>query len=87
MMNNELLLLYRKYIDTFIEQTKTKLQETLEPKMNNQWETFLFNPSIKLAEEGKCLLAVTSFEAINFVFNTHTHTNENKSFSISTPSH
>ena len=31
-MNNELLLLIKKLTDTLIEQTKTKLQETLEFK-------------------------------------------------------
>ena len=45
-------------------------------------ETFSSNPSIKLFEEGKWLLAVTSFEASNFVFNV---TDENNSFSITTP--
>ena len=47
-------------------------------------ETFSSNPSIKLFEEGKWLLAVTSFEASNFVFNV---TDENNSFSITKPAH
>ena len=45
-------------------------------------ETFSFNPPINLVEEGKWLLAVTSSEAANSVFNI---TDENNSFSISTP--
>ena len=54
-MNNELLLLIKKHTDTFIEQTKTKPQETLEFKMNMQTQTFSFNPPIKLIEEEKWL--------------------------------
>ena len=47
-------------------------------------QTFSFNPPINLIGEGKWLLAVTSFECINSVFNI---TNENISFSISTRGH
>ena len=65
-----------------IEQTKTKPQETLEFKKNKQNQTFSFNPSINLLEEGKWLLAVSSFECTNSVFNI---TNENNSFSIIIP--
>ena len=83
-MNNELLLLIKKHTDTLIEQTKTKPQETLEFKMNKQNQTFSFNPSINLLEEGKWLLAVSSFECTNSVFNI---TNENNSFSIIIPVH
>ena len=43
---------------------------------------FSFNPPINLFEEGKWLLALTSFEATNSVFN---ETDENNSFSIGTP--
>ena len=78
-MNNELLLLIKKHTDTLIEQTKTKPQETLEFKMNKQMQTFLFNPPINLVEEGKWLLAVSSFECSNSVLNT---TNENNSFPV-----
>ena len=78
-MNNELLLLFNKHTDTLIEQTKTRPQETLEFKMNKQMQTFSFNPPINLAEEEKWLLAVTSFECTNSVFNIN---NENNSFSI-----
>ena len=68
-MNNELLLLIKKHTDTLIEQTKTKTQETLEFKMNKQRQTFSFNPPIILTEEDKWLLAVSSFECTNSVFN------------------
>ena len=81
-MNNELLLLIKKHTDTLIEQTRTKPQETLEFKMNKQMQTFSFNPPINLLEEGKWLLAVSSFECTNSVFNI---TDENNSFSISIP--
>ena len=67
-----------------IEQTKTKPQETLEFKMNKQMQTFSFNPTINLFEEGKWLLAVSSFECTNSIFNI---TNENNSFSIIIPGH
>ena len=83
-MNNELLLLIKKHTDTLIEQTKTKPKETLEFKMNKQMQTFSFNPPINLVEEGIWLLAVSSFECANSVFNI---TNENNSFSIIIPGH
>ena len=67
-----------------IEQTKTKPQETLEFKMNKQMQTFSFNPPINLVEEGKWLMAVSSFECTNSVYNI---TNENNSFSIIIPGH
>ena len=77
-MNNELLLLIKKHTDTLIQQTKTKPQETLEFKLNKHMQTFSFNPSINLIEEDKWLLAVSSFECTNSVFNI---TDENNSFS------
>ena len=83
-MNNELLLLIKKHTDTLIQQTKTKPQETLEFKMNKQRQTFSFNPPINLVEEDKWLLAVSSFECTNSIFNI---TNENNSFSIIIPGH
>ena len=52
-MNYELLLVFRKHTNTFIEQTKTKLQETPEYKLNKQVENFSFNRSENLSEEGK----------------------------------
>ena len=79
-----MLLLIKKHTDTLIEQTKTKPQETLEFKMNKRMQTFSFNPPIILLEEGKWLLAVSSFECLNSVF---IITNENNSFSIIIPGH
>ena len=67
-----------------IQQRKTKPQGTLEFKMNNQMETFSFSPTVKLIEEGKWLLAVTSFETTKFVLSI---TDENNSFSITIPGH
>ena len=78
-MNNELLVLIKKHTDTLIEQTKTKPQETLEFKMDKQMQTFSFNPPINLVEEGKWLLAVSSLECTNSIFNI---TDDNNSFSI-----
>ena len=83
-MNNELLILIKKHTDTLIEQTKTKPQETLEFKMNEQTQTFSFDPPINLIEEDKWLLAVSSFECTNSVFNI---TDDNNSFSIIIPGH
>ena len=83
-MNNELLLLIKKHTDTLIEQTRTKPQVTLEFKMDKQMQTFSFNPPINLVEEDKWLLAVSSFECTNSVFNI---TDENNSFSITIPGH
>ena len=83
-MNNELLLLIKKHTDTLIEQTKTKPQETLEFVMNQQKQTYSFNPPINLVEEGKWLIGVSSFDCKNSVFNI---TNENSSFSITIPGH
>ena len=83
-MNIELLLLIKKHTDALIEQTKPKPQETLEFKMNKQMQTFSFNPPINLLEEGKWLLAVSSFECTNSVFNIN---NGNISFSIIIPGH
>ena len=83
-MINELLLLIRKHSNTLIEQTRRKTQETLEVQMNKQMQTLSFNPPTNLVEESKWLLAVSSFQATNSVF---IKTDENKSYSISTPGH
>ena len=48
--------------------------------MKRQLEAFLFNPVICLSEEGKWLLAVTSFE-VSII------TDEKNSFSITIPGH
>ena len=45
-MNNELLLLTKKHMDTLIEQTKTKPQETLAFRMEKHMQIFSFNPPI-----------------------------------------
>ena len=79
-----MLLLIKKHTETLIQQTKTQPQETLEFKMNYQMQTFLFNPPINLVEEDKWLLAVSSFECTNSVFNI---TDDNNSFSIIIPAH
>ena len=47
-------------------------------------QTFSFNPPNKLVEEGKWLMAVSSLECTNSVFNI---TNDNNSFSIIIPGH
>ena len=52
--------------------------------MNKQMQTFSFNPPINLHERGKWLLAVSSFECTNSVYNI---TNENNSISIIIPGH
>ena len=53
-------------------------------KLNTPLKAFLLNPPMNLSEEGKSLLAVTTFEATNFV---STITNENNNFSITIPVH
>ena len=83
-MNNELLLLIKKHTDSLLESTRTRPQETFEFKMNKQMQTFSFNPPIDLFEEDNWVLAVSSFECTNSVFNI---TNENNSFSIIIPGH
>ena len=65
-MNNELLLLNKIHRDTLIVQTKP--QWPLEFVMSRQMEIFSFNPPKNFAEEGKGILAVTSFEATNSIF-------------------
>ena len=50
------------------EQTETKPKETLEFRMNEQMQTFSFNPPIISVEEGEWLLAVSSFDCTNIVF-------------------
>ena len=83
-MNVELLLLKEKHTNKLVEQTKTKPQETIEFKMNKQMQNFSLNTPINLVEEGEWLLAVSSFECTNSVYNI---TNEINSFSIIIPGH
>ena len=77
-MNNELRILNDKPTDIIIAQTKIRPQETLESKVNEQMQTFLCKPPINLFEEGKWLLAKTSFEATNSVFNKRIKTTVSK---------
>ena len=63
-----------------IEQTKTRLQETLEFRKTKQMEIFSFSPPINLSEKGKRLLAVKSFKTTKSVSK---ETDESTSFSIS----
>ena len=65
-----------------IEQTKSRPQETLQLVMKKQMQNFSFKPPTNLVEEGKWLLAVTSSETTNSIFNI---TKENNSFSITIP--
>ena len=78
-MNNECLLLIKKHRITLIQKTKTKPQETLEIKMIEQMETFPFDLPYILLEEDKWLLAVSSFEARNSVFNINNENNTRSS--------
>ena len=66
-MNIEIILLNEKHTDTLIGQTKTRPQQTVEFKMIKQVQTFSINSPIILHEEGKRLLAVTSYEATIFL--------------------
>ena len=66
-MTNELLLLIKNHTDTLIEQTKSRLHETLGIKLHKQMETFSFSPTINFAEDGNMFLVVTSFEVSNSV--------------------
>ena len=83
-MSNDWLLSNKKDTDTWIEQTKTKPQQTFELKLNKQRETFSFSPPINLIEEGNWMIAVTFFEATNSVFKT---TKQYNSFSTTIPGH
>ena len=83
-MSEKLLLVIKKHTDTFIKQTKTRPQETLEFVMDRRMKTFSFNPPTKLVEEDKRLLSVTSVETTNSVFNI---ANKSNSFSVRIPFH
>ena len=55
-MKNDLLLFIKKHtdtLDTLIEQTKTRPQETVDFEMNKQMQLFSFSPPIDLFEDGK----------------------------------
>ena len=51
----------KKHTDLFIEQTKTKPQDTLDYEMNKQMETLSFSPPLNSVEEGNYFLTVTFF--------------------------
>ena len=67
-----------------VEQTKLKPPETLEIGMNKQMHTFSSNPPINQLDESQWLLAVSSFDCTNSLFDI---TDENNSFSITIPGH
>ena len=79
-----MLLPITKHTDTLIEQTKTKPQETLEFQQNRQTEIFSLSPRINSVEGERILLALTSFEATNFVYKI---SDGSSSFSFSTWRH
>ena len=59
-MRNELLLLIKKDTDPVIEQTKKIPQATLEGKLNEQKDTFLFTPPSAL-QRTKILVSSNKF--------------------------
>ena len=63
----DLLLSSIKNCETFIEQTHTRLEETLEFKMIKPKETFHFNPAIQI--KGDWMLELTSLEVYNSIYN------------------
>ena len=70
------------HTDSWIEQTRSRLEDALEFTLMQQVDTFAFSPRISLTEEGNGLLALTSFESNNFVSKV---TDEKSSFLITTP--
>ena len=84
MIFKELQLLIKKNTCALIEQTETKPQKTVEFRLNRHMDTFSFNPPINVSEENERFLAVTCFEATNTVLKI---TDENNSFSVTTPRH
>ena len=79
-----MLRLIEKHTDTLIEQTENRPQETLEFELNEQLDTFPFNPPKNLIKNGKGLLAVTSFEETKSVFSV---TDENSKYAITILGH
>ena len=63
-----LLLRIAKSNHEFVENTHSKPQETLEFKMTKRKESFSFDISLELPEHW--MMAVTSLEVFNTVFNT-----------------
>ena len=83
-MNNEILLLNKNYTDTLIEQNTIKPRDTFEFNLKKQRDAFLFDPPLNLFGEGKWVLAVTSFQANNYVF---ILPDEKNNFSFTTQGH
>ena len=82
-LNEYWIITFNKKPHWYVDWTKkTKPQGTLEFVMDKQMQSFLFSLPINLSDEGKWLLAVTSFEERNSLFNIAV---ENNSFSISMP--
>ena len=73
----DLLLSITKYCETLIEQTHTKLQQTLEFKMIKPRETFHFKPPIQI--KGDWMIGLTDLEVYNSIFNI---TEENNKFEL-----
>ena len=63
----DLLLSITKNCETFIQQTHTKPQETLEFKLIKPRETFQFNPPIQI--NGNRMIGLTDLEVYNSIFN------------------
>ena len=73
----DLLLSITKNCKTLIEQTHTKLQETLEFKMIKPRETFHFKPPIQV--KGDWMIGLRDLEVYNSIFNI---TEENNKFEL-----
>ena len=73
----DLLLSITKACQTLDQQTHTKPQETLEPKMIKTRKTFHFEPPIQI--KGDWLLGLTDLKVYNSIFNV---TEENNKFEL-----
>ena len=77
-MNYELLLSIKNIQKRLLnKQKQNQRKHSIDFKISKKMETFPRSPPINLPQEGKWLLAVTSFEATNSVLNV---TDENNSF-------
>ena len=63
--------------ETFIEQTHTKPEETVEFRLNQLKENFSFNLSIILRLDSEWMIGLTGLEVYIFIFNI---TDENNNF-------
>ena len=73
----DLLLSITKNCETLVEQTHTKIQETLEFKTTKPKETFHFKPQSSV--EGSWMIGLTDLEVYNSIFNI---TEENNKFEL-----